>query len=118
MDETEIVFFIKSQLRKEFDYRQEEQIVGHWIDGRPIYREVIDITDTTLIQKGTLSKVSDLPEDFSMLIKGTGIIKTYENSYSNNDILIYAASDGIYAKQTFTGYPQRLYIIIEYLKGE
>lgn len=118
MDESEIIGLIKSQVNKEFNYRKEEQIVGHWIDGKPIYRELIEVTDTELIQKGILSKISELPANFGMLIKGTGIIKTYENSYSNNDILIYAARDGIYAKQNFTGYPHILYVIIEYIKGE
>ena len=37
---------------------------------------------------------------------------------TNNDILIYAARDGIYVKQNFTGYPHILYVIIEYIKGE
>ena len=43
-----------------------------------------------------------------MLLKGYGIVRTYEGSYSTND--------SIFAKQSFTGYPERMYIFIEYVK--
>lgn len=100
---------------KEYHNLSEEPIyVGDWIDGTKRYSQVIEITDTTLIQKGNAFKVCDLPEGFKMLIHSTGIIKTYEGSYSNDDILIYSTRDSIMAKQNFTGYPEKMYIIIEY----
>lgn len=99
-------------------YDYDEQLVGSWVDGSPIYRKVIEITNTSLIQKGNAFKVCDKPTNMNMLIKGYGIIRTYEGSYSNNDILVYATNADIMAKQTFTGYPQKMYIIIEYTKQE
>lgn len=97
-------------------YSTEEQIIGVWINNKPIYRKVIEITDTSKIQKDVQNKVCDNPTDMTMLIKGYGIIRTYENAYSNNDILVYSNKNGIFAKQSFTGYPERLYVIIEYIK--
>lgn len=97
-------------------YKSGEHKIGKWIDGNDLYRQVIEITDPNSIQKGVLLKVMDLPEDFIMLTNSIGIIKTYEGSYSNNDILIYSTTNAIMAKQNFTGYPQKLTIIIEYTK--
>lgn len=97
-------------------YDYDEQIVGSWVNGEPIYRKVIEISNPNLIQKGSVVKVCDNPNGLTMLVKGYGIIKTYENSHSNNDILVYATRDAIFAKQNFTGYPERLYVIIEYTK--
>lgn len=103
---------------KPFDeYAFIETLVGRYADNRLIYRKVIDIDEPNLIQKGVLLKVCDLPEGFNQLVKGYGIIKTYEGSYSNNDILVYSTKDSIMAKQNFTGYPQKLTIIIEYTKN-
>lgn len=102
------------KLREYHNLSEEPIYVGDWIDGSRRYTKVVEITDTTLIQKGNAFKVCDLPEGFKMLIHSTGIIKTYEGSYSNDDILIYSTREGIMAKQNFTGYPEKMYIIIEY----
>lgn len=96
-------------------YSKEELFIGTWMDEYR-YRKVIEISDPNTIQKGVTFKVCDLPEGYKMLTKGYGIVKTYEGSYSNNDILVYATSTAIMARQNFTGYPQKMYIIIEYVK--
>lgn len=103
---------------KESIYSSDEVIVGTWLNGENIYRKVIEITEPNLIQKGATFKVCDNPDGFKMFIKGTGIIKTYEGSYSNNDILVYSTNDSIMAKQNFTGYPEKIYIIVEYIRTE
>lgn len=99
-------------------YDYDEQIIGSWVNGEPIYRKVIEVMDTTLFQKDKLFKVCDVPADYAMLVKGYGIIQTYERSFSNNDILVYATPTQIMAKQTFTGYPEKIYVVIEYTKRE
>lgn len=98
-------------------YDYDEQIVGSWVNGEPIYRKVIEVTDPNTIQKGNTFKVCDLPANYKMLIKGYGIIRTYEGSYSNNDILVFATNTQITARQNFTGYPERMYITLEYIKN-
>lgn len=103
---------------KDSVYSINELVIGQWVDGNPIYRKVIELTDTTLFQKGTTFKASDLPTNFKMLIKGYGIIKTYEGSYSNSDILVFSDTVGIKARQNFTGYPHKMWIIIEYIKED
>lgn len=103
---------------KDSIYSTSELVIGQWVDGKPIYRKVIELTDPTLFPKGTAFKASDLPANFKMLVKGYGIIKTYENSYSNNDILVYSTSTSIMVKQNFTGYAHKMWIIIEYIKED
>lgn len=99
-------------------YDYDEQIVGSWVNGEPIYRKVIEITDPNTIQKGNTFTVCPVPQNYLMLIKGYGIIRTYEGSYSNSDILVFATSTDVKARQNFTGYPERMYIILEYIKKE
>lgn len=99
-------------------YDYDEQIVGSWVNGEPIYRKVFELTDTSLFQKGNTFIVSSKPQNLKMLIKGFGIIKTYEGSYSNSDILVFSDNASIKAKQNFTGYPQKMWVIIEYIKEE
>lgn len=105
-----------SENKKQCTYSTTEKVIGVWIDDKLIYRKVIEIDDPSKIQKGVVVEVCDKPTNMTMLIRGYGIIKTYENSYSNNDILVYSTNDKIYAKQNFTGYPQKLYVVIEYIK--
>lgn len=99
-------------------YDYDELFIGSWVNGEPIYRKTIEITDPNRIQKGSLIDLGTLPPGFGMLIHSEGIIKTYEGSYSNNDILIYATKTNLMAKQNFTGYPEKLYVTIEYTKSE
>lgn len=99
------------------EFKRVEKFCGFWVDGKPIYRKVIEFTDLSLFQKGVSFKVEPLPSDFVELVKGFGIIKTYEGSYSNSDILVYSTKDSIMAKQNFTGYPQKLTIVLEYTKN-
>lgn len=116
MNENDLIGLITAKTKKANSYSLEDTPIGVWIDGNSIYRKVVEITDTTLIQKGNAFKVCDLPEDFKILIHSTGIIRTYEGSYSNDDILIYSTRDSIMAKQNFTGYPEKMYVIIDYVK--
>lgn len=99
-------------------YDYDELLIGSWVNGEPLYRKVIEITDPNTIQKGNTFTVCELPRDYLMLVKSYGIIRTYEGSYSNNDILIYATKNDIKARQNFTGYPERMYIVLEYTKRE
>lgn len=93
-------------------YNTEPTPVGFWINGDSIVKQTFKITEG--LAKDNLIKVADLPSGFKMLIKSEGIIKTTEGSYSNNDILIYSSTSGIYCKQNFTSYPTELYITVEY----
>lgn len=103
-----------------FIYSAIEAYIGKWVDGKNIYRKVITVTDG--LAKDNLIKVCDKPEGMLELIRGYGIVRTTEGAYSNNDILVYSgnasANYAIYAKQNFTSYPEKLYIIIEYTKDE
>lgn len=99
-------------------YDFDEQIVGSWVNGEPIYRRVIQLDDPSLFQKGVAFKVTNFEANTMRLVKGYGLIKTYEGSYSNSDILVYSNNTAIMAKQNFTGYPHKMWIIIEYIKEE
>lgn len=101
-----------------FDY--DEILVGGWVDGNPLYRKVIDITQG--LAKDNPIKVCDKPTGMIDLIRAWGIIETTQGSRSNNEILIYQNTDdeghAIYAKQNFTSYPAKLTVVLEYTKHE
>lgn len=117
MEAEEVFGRLNSKIRQLKEYHNlstEPTYIGDWIDGSKRYVQVIELTDPNQFQKGVTFKVCDLPVGFKMLIHSTGIIRTYEGSYSNDDILIYSTKDAIMAKQNFTGYPERMHIIVEY----
>lgn len=95
----------------------EENPIGTWIDNKPIYRKVYELTDPTVFSKGATFTVSDLPTNFTMMVNGYGIVKTYENAYSNGDILVYSTNTSIMARQNFTGYAEKMWVIVEYVKN-
>lgn len=100
-------------------YSLEETKIGTWIDNKPIYRKVVEITQG--LAKDNTIKVCDKPNGMLELIHSFGIVKTTEGAYSNSDILVYSGNASnnyaIYTKQNFTSYPEKMYIIIEYTKN-
>ena len=85
------------ELLRDTDYDTEEKIIGKWIDGRPVYRKVIQCTTTSTLD--TIENIFTLPETIN-LIKLDGIMLSNTNrdticeiplqhSYSQDGIVYY-----------------------------
>lgn len=99
----------------ENNYSQIPITCGRWIDGKEIKRRVYLVTSG--LAKGNQIKVADKPNNMDLLIKGWGIVEgtdATKKAMTNSDILVYVNDDGVYATNNFTGYPSKLYVIIEY----
>lgn len=100
---------------RDISYSNIPMYCGKWVDGKDIYRRVYVVTSD--IAKGNLIKVADKPSNMNLLVRGWGISEgdtSVKHSMTNSDITVYVSDDGVYAINNFTGYCERLYVIIEY----
>lgn len=116
MDIDELFGYVQAKTKKAETYYEGETHIGTWFDGNPIYRQVVTVTEN--LAKDNTIKVCDKPQGMLELTNCRAIIKTTQNSYSANDILVYSSDDGIFVRQNFTSYPEKIYVIFEYTKGE
>lgn len=93
---------------------------GTWVDGKSINRRVYVVTSG--IAKDNTIKVADKPSNMNLLIRGWGIVEgtasATKHTMTNSDITVYVNDDGVYAVNKFTGYAERLYVILEYTVNE
>lgn len=106
-----------------------------WIDGKPIYRIVAQITLPTSIKEGTYSSSSadltslniDTPVNVSGLVKRSSVaeywnINTYNNTLSANDSIWCCLGNGgksVYVSTNASAYASAsVNIIVEYTKAE
>lgn len=94
---------------------------GKWVDGSDIHRRVYVVTSG--IAKGNTIKVADKPANMKFLVRGFGIVEgtqsATKHTMTNSDISVYVNDDGVYAVNNFTGYAERLYVVLEYtVEGE
>lgn len=68
--------FIKKQEEK---YSTEEQKIGRWIDGKPLYRKVVDFGN---LPNATLKNVSHQISNLDTVIDVKGISQTTDNTFS------------------------------------
>lgn len=102
------------------NYSTEEQIVGTWIDGKPIYRRVVEFTFSST--QNTWNLV--VSQTFTSLLKCCGFFKdttvfmNFPVTSGNEILAVYGnGTTGVYEKHNYS-YPNGKsgYLIIEYTK--
>lgn len=68
-------------------YSTEEQIIGTWIDGKPIYRKVIESSSTGEIKHG-ISNINFVVKVNASLIRNGGIINVIPNGIPNSSYFL------------------------------
>lgn len=74
-------------LNDKFNYTQEEQRIGTWIDGKPLYRKVCISTNVTINSKTTLESISSIKEVIkisAMVINSKGFSVPIQTIWSND----------------------------------
>lgn len=66
-------------------YSTEEQVVGKWIDGKPLYRKTIYIEETNI--SANIIFVEPNIENIEKYINIYGNAKVYDNQYFKNGVL-------------------------------
>lgn len=101
---------------RDISYNNIPLYCGKWVDGKDIHRRVYVVTSG--IAKGNIIKVADKPVNMVLLIEAYGIVEgtasATKHTMTNSDITVYVNDDGVYAVNNFTGYAERLYIVLEY----
>lgn len=105
------------------DYSLDEQIIGTWIDGKPLYRKTFKLTSPS--QTSSSETILTLDGNCS-IVKYEGILESAGNSkyplnvwFSSSDyIYSYILPDGLKLKVGHTSYASRPIIVtVEYTKN-
>lgn len=102
------------------DYSETEQVIGRWIDNKPIYRKVVEYSNTTTIGNDSSSTVISINHNISNLDK---ILRAFGSSSSGqiiprNDLQIPYYTTTIFQFQIInnTFSPRTWYFVLEYTK--
>ena len=58
-----------------YEYSEEEKVIGKWIDGKPVYKKVCKLPENTTINSNTWTYIGQLPNDMETIINTIGINK-------------------------------------------
>lgn len=101
---------------RDISYSNIPMYCGKWVDGKDMHRRVYVVNSG--IAKGNTIKVADKPANMSLLVRGFGIVEgtasATKHTMTNSDVSVYVNNDGVYAINNFTGYAERLYVVLEY----
>lgn len=100
------------QNSKKFDYSTEEQVIGTWIDGKPLYRKVIYANSIDCTEEGFkyvahgISNLKQAPK-LTYAIEHDGHMETYNNvinalSATPENIRLYVKAWGVIKNWYFT----------------
>lgn len=97
----------------ENDYSTTETIIGTWIDGKPIYQKVYELSSTLAITADTWITLNAVnTSNVALLIKAIGLNKSAKHTFMFNDV--QATDNILYIK---TGEPGNLEtLILQYTK--
>lgn len=97
----------KVKLDNMYNYSTGEQVIGTWIDGKPIYRKYITISPSATLTKDSWSIICDVSSlNIDSVINyrfwrnnKTQILNGFETNISNGNVVIWDAynDSGIYA---------------------
>lgn len=94
-DMDEIVSPLPSVMSRRFKYSTEEQVVGEWINGKPLYQKTISVASTS-ITWGTIYTIEDGSNINILHAKfyyGTGGVEWIPMNYANGDDVLILAID-------------------------
>lgn len=97
-------------------YYTDETRVGTWIDGKPIYRKVYQISISQAnVDVNTNLNISNLDKvlNFSGSISSNGLYVPLNYSYSNTNVRCYITASLIQITSAFTGTAN---VVVEYTK--
>lgn len=100
-------------------YSTEEEVIGKWIDDKPIYRKVIELNVTSTSYN---TSVSNLNIDKVIKIDGISQGNPYTMNYyvsATDNLRVFITSDKklyVSSGSTYPTIPYTLYVILEYTK--
>lgn len=91
-------------------YSEEEQVIGTWIDGKPLYQKTIEVT----VPKDTNSIPITLDSDIDIIIDVSGCLKSPDTSGSVDDYTLFlnhSEASANYLSAIFRSGPHQLFIM-------
>lgn len=82
-DMSEVVTPLPGVMSRRFKYSTEEQVVGTWIDGKPLYQKTIILESSVTIGLNTYTQVFTPPENIDVLVDMKSNSAIYMATYWN-----------------------------------
>lgn len=106
-------------------YSTEEQVIGTWIDGKPLYRKVGTIKFTSIYSQGNFTvgslissniKYGTITKVFTDSLLCNNLYNTFDSTIKSN-IYVSAAGGYIFGFTTRENYLNKtIYVVVEYTK--
>lgn len=114
---------LKDYLDKVTVYSNEEQVIGKWVDGKPIYRKTINVgtpsAAKSYLQHG-ISNVKDFINAHGRCIVEDGSQQMIPSNYTNWEIWLYDFTSTIislyFSNNQWANNPTNVQITLEYTK--
>lgn len=101
-------------------YSTEETVIGKWIDERPLYRQVVDITTPSTINTPiTVGKIDGYPIRFEGYFKSPSgdLVNLFYYGQAARSWIIISETGDIMVGVTSTGNTKlKGYVIVDYIK--
>lgn len=112
-----------NEVNNKFNYSTEEQVVGKWANGKPVYRKVLNIgtpsSQRTYPTHG-ISNLENVINLYGFCYTDGSTRQTIPMTYTNWEIFAYDITDTIFTLNFSTNQwnanPTNVYIIFEYTK--
>lgn len=82
-DMSDIVTPLPSVMSRRFKYSTEEQVVGEWIDGKPVYQKTFSSNTTVTISSSGWTNYIAVSEPIEMIVQASGIHRSENNIFKN-----------------------------------
>ena len=107
-------------LSKTCNYSLEEQVVGTWIDGKPLYQKTINLGTNYAIRSNTSINVDISNENIANIISSSIIISSsnsFDSGVCNVDAWLNSTGFTFYCKVDWNAHSYRtVYFTIQYTK--
>ena len=109
-DMSEVVTPLPSVMSRRFKYSTEEQVVGEWIDGKPVYQCAVNNETATTISASSWIAIPNAPSNVDCIIS-IDMIYTLQNARSCFPLLATLDNGAIKAKTVGSNYGGNIFII-------
>lgn len=107
----------------EIDYSTDEQMIGHWINGKPLYQKTMQVkapaitTDGTWGQLKTAHNIANVDTRVSCVINGSAVIHMFGNGNAVRYLASYFDTTDISIRTNSINYSNaNVYVTIQYTK--
>ena len=103
-------------VKNEVNYSTDEQVIGTWIDGKPLYRKVVVIDNPS---EGMTFSIANIDEPINIIWKqarSSGLYFSYGHDGTSYSVIYFDSTSKNFVVQMGGGFNGKMVAIVEYTK--